>query len=207
MRINRVIKTFIVSDFFVQSGFSVFAPIFAIFVTKQIANGSLEVVGFAAAISQIVKVTFQIPVARILDKNHGEYDDFYSLITGSLLMAIVPFLYLLASESTHLYIIQGVYGLALAFLVPPWYAIFSRHLDKNQENIEWSFESVTIGIASATAAALGGIAATRFGFQFVFIIGGLLAIVGSLLQIGLYHHLRGAVPRGQVHPQPSHTQH
>src|SRR3989344_1017309 len=86
MRINRVIKTFIVSDFFVQSGFSVFAPIFAIFVTKQIANGSLEVVGFAAAISQIVKVTFQIPVARILDKNHGEYDDFYSLITGSLLM-------------------------------------------------------------------------------------------------------------------------
>ena len=40
---------------FVNSGFSIFGPVFAVFVTKQISGGSLEVIGFATAIFQIFK--------------------------------------------------------------------------------------------------------------------------------------------------------
>src|SRR3989338_5703919 len=101
MRINHVIKTLVVSDFFINAGFSVFAPIFAVFVTKQISTGSLEVIGFAAALTQIFKVTLQIPIAKYLDSNHGEYDDFYSMVIGSFLISIVPFLYLLATQPIH----------------------------------------------------------------------------------------------------------
>lgn len=190
------------SDFVLNAGFSVFAPVFAVFVTNQISDGSLRVIGFAAAITQITKVLFQIPVARILDKNHGEYDDFYAIIFGGTLMALTPFMYLVATQSVHVYIIQAIYGLGLAFLVPPWYAIFSRHLDKSHENIEWSLESVSIGIASAGAAAIGGILAQRYGFSLVFVIGGILALVGVVIQIRIYGDIRQKVPRGQIQPQP-----
>ena len=183
MKINHVIRTLVVSDFFINAGFSVFAPIFAVFVTKQIPDGSLQVIGFAAALTQIFKVTLQIPIARYLDRNHGEYDDFYSMIFGSFLISIVPFLYLFAATPAHVYIFSAIYGIGLAFLVPPWYAIFSRHLDKMKENVEWSMDSVAIGIASAGTAALGGVLATRLGFQAVFILGGSLAILGSIQQI------------------------
>src|SRR3989344_5026119 len=205
MRINHVIRTLVMSDFFVNAGFSVFAPIFAIFVTKQIDGGTLQVVGFAAAIVQIAKISLEIPIAKFLDKNHGEYDYFYSLILGSVFIAMVPFMYLIATEVRHIYFISVLYGIGIAFTVPPWYAIFSRHLDKLNESLEWSLDSVAIGLSGAGAAAVGGILAQRFGFNFVFIVGGIFAIFGGLNQIKIYKDLKEKVGTGQVMPQPDKT--
>ena len=202
MKISHVVRTLVISDFFINAGFSVFGPVFAIFITKQISGGSLEVLGFAAAIFQICKSGLQIPIARYLDRNHGEYDDFYSMIFGTFLIAMVPFAYIFASTVNHVYIIQAVYGIGAAFTIPPWYAIFSRHLDKRQENVEWSLDSIAIGIGAAGAAAVGGILAQKFGFQFVFIIGGILAVFGGVQQLRIFHDLKGKVRRGMVNPQP-----
>lgn len=202
MKINHVIRTLVVSDFFINSGFSVFGPVFAVFVTKQISGGSLEVIGFATAIFQIFKSGLQIPIARYLDKNHGEYDDFYSMILGTSLIVLVPFAYLFATTANHIYIIQAVYGIGAAFTIPPWYAIFSRHLDKMRENVEWSMDSIAIGIGAATSAAIGGILAQKFGFQLVFVIGGILAVFGGVQQLKIYRDLKGKVPRGGVQPLP-----
>src|SRR3989344_3705602 len=130
MKVNHVIRTMILSDFYLNMGLGLYGPIFAVFVTKQVQNGSLEVVGFAAGITQLFKVALEIPIAKYLDKNHGEYDDFYSMIIGGILISLAPFLYLGVSQVSHIYFIQALYGVGLAFLVPPWYAIFSRHLDK-----------------------------------------------------------------------------
>lgn len=200
MKINHVIKTMILSDFYLNMGLGLYGPVFAVFITKQIQGGSLETVGFAAGITQLFKVALEIPIARYLDKNHGEYDDFYSMIFGGILISLAPFLYLGASQVSHLYFIQALYGVGLAFLVPPWYAIFSRHLDKLHENIEWSFESIAIGIATAGSAAIGGILAQRIGFQTVFIVAGLLAFFSIFEQIRIYADLKQKVKSGVVKP-------
>ena len=202
MKINHVIRTMIVSDFYLNAGLSLYGPIFAIFITQQIQGGDLRVVGFGAAITQIVKCIFEIPIARYLDKNHGEYDDFISLVTGNFLFVAVPFLYLFASKVSHVYLIQALAGLSTALIVPPWSAIFSRHLDKSQESTEWSFESVGIGIAAGGAAAIGGIIAEKFGFRFVFLAGGFLVILGAIEQLKIFADLKKKVPRGAVKPQP-----
>ncbi len=202
MKVNHVIKTMIVSDFYLNAGLSLFGPIFAIFITQQIQGADIRVVGFGAAIGQIVKIIFEVPIARYLDKNHGEYDDFISLISGNFLFASVPFMYLFASKVIHIYMIEVVAGVALALIVPPWNAIFSRHLDKEQENLEWSFESVGIGIATAGAAAVGGIIAEKFGFKTVFMLGGIFAIFGGIEQLKIFNDLRAKVKQGQVKPEP-----
>src|SRR5690348_10310239 len=111
MKVNQIIRTLVLSDFFVNAGFSVFAPVLAIFVTKQINGGTLQVVGFGAAIVQVFKIAIELPVSRLLDKNHGEFDDFWSLIFGSTLIALVPFLYLFATQVIHVYIIEAIYGM------------------------------------------------------------------------------------------------
>ncbi len=205
MRVNSVIRYMVVGDFFVNAGFSIFGPILAVFITKQVHGGSIETVGFAAAIVQIVKVIIELPVSKILDKNHGEYDDFISLIFGGTLIALVPFMYLMASEVYHLYIIAAIYGTGIAFTVPPWYAIFSRHLDKFQESFEWTLDSIAIGLAAAGASAVGGILAQKFGFHFVFIIAGIFAVFGGAMQLKIFSHIRRKVPRGQVKPIPDKT--
>lgn len=202
MKINHVVRTLVISDFFINAGFSVFAPVFAIFVTKQVEGGSLAVVGFAAAIFQIFKSGLQIPIAEYLDRNHGEYDDFYSMILGTSFIALVPFLYIFATKTSHVYMIQALYGIGAAFAIPPWYAIFSRHLDKMKENVEWSLDSIAIGVGAAASAALGGLLAEKFGFQFVFLLGGMLAIYGAVQQIKIFRDLKGKVSQGTVRPLP-----
>jgi MFS family permease len=202
MRVNHTVRTLISSDFFINAGFSVFAPVFAVFVTRQITNGTVEVVGFAVAIGQIIKSFLQIPVARYLDRNHGEYDDFYAMITGTCLVALVPFLYLFATQAHHLYVIQVVFGVGTALAVPPWYAIFTRHIDKMKENIEWSLESVAIGVSGAGASALSGVVVTNFGFQAAFLVGGIFAVAGAIMQIRIYQDLRAFVGKGEVAPLP-----
>ncbi len=203
MRINQVIRTLVLSDFFVNAGFSVFAPVFAIFVTHQISGGTVEVVGFGAAIVQISKILVELPLSKILDKNHGEYDDFISMIFGSILIASVPFLYLLAHQPVHIYIIQAIYGIGIGFTMPPWYAIFSRHLDKLQESFEWTLDSVSLGLGAAAAAAGGGAIAQNYGFHSVFILGGVLAVFGGAMQLLIFKHIKKKVPRGQVKPEPN----
>ncbi len=200
MKVNHVIRTLVISDFFVNAGFSIFAPVFAVFVSKQIVGGSLEVIGFAAAIFQVFKVLFQIPVSRILDRNLGEKDDFYSMIFGSAIIATVPFMYLFATEAVHIYFIQAIYGIGAAFSIPPWYAIFSRHMDKMKENVEWSMDSIAIGISGAGAAALGGFLAQRFSFEMVFVIGGIIAVFGALQQVRIFRDIKNKVRVGDVRP-------
>ncbi|MEK7579740.1 MAG: MFS transporter [Patescibacteria group bacterium] len=202
MRINRVIRTLVTSDFLLISGFAVFGPVFAVFITQKIEGGTLAIIGFTAAIFQISKSALQIPIANYLDKNHGEKDDFYSLIIGSFLIAFVPFLYLFASRPSHLYIINAIYGIGAAFAIPPWNAIFTRHIDKMQESTDWAVESVSIGIGAASAAAVGGIIADKFGFQAVFFIAGIIAILGAISLTRIYSSLMEEVPRGQVLPEP-----
>lgn len=202
MKISHTIRTLITSDFMINAGFSVFMPVFAVFVTDQIVNGSVEVVGFAVAIAQIVKSALQIPVANWLDRNHGEYDDFYSMVSGTILVALTPFLYLFASQAIHVYLIQALFGVGTALAVPPWYAIFTRHIDHLHENLEWSLESVAIGISGASAAALSGVIVAHYGFQSAFLIGGLVAMLGAVIQIRIYRDLLARVGRHQVQPKP-----
>lgn len=202
MKVNHTIRTMIISDFYLNAGLSLFGPIFAIFVTQQIPGATLKVVGFGAAITQVIKCALEIPIAKYLDKNHGEYDDFYSLVLGNILFITTPFLYILATKVGHVYAIQAVAGAALALIVPPWNAIFSRHLDKSQESVEWAYESIAIGIATGGAAAIGGLLAEKFGFHFVFLAGGLIAIIGAIEQLKIFGDLKAKVKQGMVMPQP-----
>ena len=124
------------------------------------------------------------------------------MVTGSSIIALTPFMYMFASQAWHLYVIQACFGLGAALAIPPWYAIFTRHIDKMRENVEWSFESVGIGISGAGAAALSGIIVTHYGFQWAFFIGGVIAICGAIMQIRIYRDLRAFVGRGQVQALP-----
>ena len=205
MKINHAVKVLISSDFAINAGYSLFAPVFAIFITGQIVDGTAAVVGFAAAIAQLVKASLQIPIARYLDRNHGELDDFYSMVIGSFMIAVIPFMYLFATTAMHIYGIQVFYGIGAALAVPPWYAIFTRHIDKLQENVEWSLESVAIGISSAGAAAVGGIMVDRVGFQLVFILAGLFAVLGAAIQIKMFKDVRTHVARHTTKALPDKT--
>jgi len=190
MKVNRVIKTLVVADFIINSAFGLSAPIFAIFLIDNV-GGNAEVAGFAAAIYWIAKSLFQLPIANWLDKTDGEKDDFIALFIGQLIAGFTPFMYLFASLPWHVYAIEALLGLSMAFAVPAWYGIFTRHLDEGRASFEWSLESVfAVGVATAASSALGGIIANNYGFDVLFIIAGVLALTGAFAFLLLWPYLK-----------------
>ncbi len=179
MGINKVIKTLILSDFFLQSGWGLIGPIFAIFLTDQIKGGSLEMVGFVAASYWLVKSVVQPFIAHYFDKKEGEKDDFWFLIVGMYVANIIPLGYIFSSQPWQIFVLEAIRGVAMACVVPTWSAIFTRHIDKGREAFSWSMESTGIGFAAGLAGAFGGVLASFLGFQSVFVLVSLFGIISS----------------------------
>ncbi len=183
-------------DLIFISAFGFITPIFAIFITNQIKDGDIRVVGFAAAIYWILKSFLQIPIGRYLDKNHGEKDDFYFVVVGYCLAALVPLGYIFSSLSWHIYGLQAFYAIGMAMAVPAWAAIFTRHIDKGKEAFEWSLESTAIGLGAGITGAIGGILASKFGFEVVFIFATIAAFIGTILLLAIRNDI---FPKGDHH--------
>lgn len=187
--INKVIKTLILSDFFLHSGWGLIGPIFAIFITQQIQGGSLASVGLIAATYWFVKSIVQPFIAHFLDVKKGEKDDFKFLILGMYLANLVPFAYIFVTQLWHVFLLETIRGLCMACVVPAWAGIFTRHIDKGWEAFSWSIESTGIGFAAAFAAAFGGILATFLGFKVVFVLVSFFGLISSSLLLLIRNQL------------------
>ncbi len=178
-KINKVIKILISSDFLLQSGWGLIGPIFAIFLTKQIQGGDLQTVGTVVAVYWMAKSIVQPFIARFMDRNHGEKDDFVYLIIGMYVANLIPLGYVFASHPWHIYVLESIRGVAMACVVPAWFAIFTRHIDKGREAFSWSMESTGLGFAAGISGAVGAWLAGLFGFKIVFVLVSLFGILSS----------------------------
>lgn len=195
-KINKVILVVIISQFVLTTAFGLLAPIFAVFVTQRIVGGTIAVVGFVISVYWIIKSVLQLFVARFIDRNHGEIDDFYFYLAGGFLNSIFISLYFFATEVWHVYALHSLIAVADAMLVPPFYAIFTRHIDSGQEGFEWSlYSSFSIGAGMALGGALGGVLATVAGFRVVFPLVGFLTLISTSMLLLLKPYIRPKVPQ------------
>lgn len=196
--INKVIKTLIISDFFLQSGWGLIGPIFAIFITEQIKGGTVAAVGLIAASYWFFKSVAQPFIAHYLDVKKGEKDDFNLLVFGMALANLIPLFYLFTTDLWQIFLLESVRGLCMACVVPSWSGIFTRHIDKGWEAFSWSLESTGIGFAAAFAAAFGGILAAFLGFKVIFVLITVFGLSATFLLFKARKHLfhrDGFVPR------------
>ena len=166
-------------------------PLMAVFITQNIIGATLATVGIAVAIYAVTKSLIQVPLAKRLDSQAGEKDDFFIIFLGGIIGAIYSFGFLFTHQITQLYILEIISGLGDACTMAAYYAIFSHHIDKNSEGFEWSLFSVGgLGLSSALGGVVGGFVSQRFGFPTVFIAAGLLNIVGVFILILLYPYIK-----------------
>lgn len=180
LKINRIVRYFILADLTILAGWGLADPILAIFVVDKIPGATLLTIGAMAAIYWIVKSTIQIPIGLYLDRTDGEKDDFYAVVIGLLVASVTLFSFMAATNVTHLYIIQFIKAVAFGFYVPAWSAIVSRHLDKDRVAFEWALNSTTVGFSIGLAGLVGSWIA-KFSFDLVFLFGGFLCLVSALI--------------------------
>lgn len=180
-KVNRVIKYFVMADLLFFAGWGFVSPIFSVFIVEEIRDATIVSVGISAAIFWSFRSFVQPPLANALDKMEGEKDDLYALILGLLLAGVTAFMFVLVNTVYQLYVLQIFHGAALGMYHVSWRAIFSRHLDKDRQAFDWSFDSAVIGIAIAVTSFVGSLLASNFGFDVTFIIAGVLSLVAVVI--------------------------
>lgn len=193
--INRIVRNLIGADILFLSAFGLVAPVFAVFITEQIKNGDVKIVGFAAGIYWILRAILQIPVGKFLDQTKGEKDDFYCLVIGYILTTLVPFGYILSSLPWHIYFLAIINALGMAMAYPAWCAIFTRHIDKGREGLEWASYGTAVDLGIGTAGVIGGLMVSKFGFDSVFLIVGIISLISGLLLLTLRKYI---IPKNRI---------
>jgi MFS family permease len=179
--INRVIKTLIISDFVLFSSINLMAPILPVFIISQIQGGDIRVVGIAAGLQWIARAIFELPFALYYDKHKGEMYDFIGCVVGSLIASTVPFFLIFAHTPLQVYLIQFFSGIGFAMNHPSWTAIFNRHVDRQHVAYDWGVYGVVYAIGIGLAGILSGFLAYNWGYKPLFIIVGVLSLIGSLI--------------------------
>lgn len=179
--ISKVIKYLILADLICEASWGLVSPVFAVFVVEKIVGGNAFVAGLASAIYLILFSIFRIPIAFFLDKKRGEKDDFLAMFFGFLIGALVPFGFIFSKFPWQIYILQSIYGIAMAFAFSGYMAIFTRWIDKGKEATEWGIRASLISLVSGFMAAIGGVMVMKIGFNFTFLLVGILNLFGCLL--------------------------
>ena len=172
----------LISDLFVVTGFGLVEPIFGIYMNNAIPNGNVAMVGIAAGIYLLVKSAVQIPFSWKVDANGARYAARW-LFYGSLLVAVSPLMYIFAKDVYIIYLAQVISGIGAGVAYPAWLGLWSKYIDQGKESFQWSFYSTLIGVASAVAAPAGGFIADMYGFNALFIVMTVLALIGTFLTL------------------------
>ncbi len=209
-KVNKVIRAYIYWDFFINSAWGLLGPVFAIFVLQNIAVNNVAqgavIVGFASLFYWITKSILQLPIGNYLDKNHGEIDDFWFFVIGTLITGIVPFGFLLATQAWHIYLLEIFHAIGMAMVIPSSYAIFIRHTDKGREAYESGLDSTLMGVGAGITGAIGGIMAGYVGFEWIFILTGVFSLVSVIFVFLVRGDMLPKVP-GNIHEFPIQKEH
>lgn len=193
MRANKVIKLLMISDIFVVTGFGLIEPIMAVFINDNIIGGSIFTAGLASTIFMITKGIIQLPFSKHVDL-HDDHNDLKWLITGAIIIACVPFIYIFSKTIYHIFFAQLLYGIGAGLSFPTWLGLWSTHLDKKKESFEWSFYSTSVAIGSSISAVLGAAIAEFISFKYTF------AFVGAMSLFGCWvlFYLRDKMKNGEI---------
>jgi len=167
---NPVISSLLAANILSNSGWAFVSPILAIYVVNNIEGGTIQVIGICYFIYWMVKSILQLFISRSLDSVKGEGDDYVVLLLGQFFDVLVPLGFLFAHTPAELYLIYLIYGIGDALYVPPWNAIFTRHVDPERVSSQWSLDSTGFGFGAALAVVIGSSLAVALGFRTVFIL-------------------------------------
>jgi len=200
--INRVVMVLVYADliFFTASG--LLTPIMAVFYVDEINKGSIALAGLVTAIFWVVKSAVQVPVSLYADNRRGERDDFAMMVVGYVIAALVPLVYFLyVTEVWQVYLLEALHGVGYGLMVPTYLAMFTRHIDKHRENLEWTIHSNAVGLGYAAAAAIGGVMADRFGFRPMFLATSVIMMLSPFVLLFIRKNLYksdGTIPDPEV---------
>jgi len=178
-KVNPIVRAFIVSEMFFWSGWNLINPIFAIFVTQNIAGGSIEAAGTAMTIYLISRIMVELMIAKSFNKIKDKTRYIISMI-GIIGIGLIYLSYCFTTSLIGIFMIQVFLGIGFGIVSPVKMSLFSEHLDKGKESTEWGLYDAVTFTGMALTATLGAFIAQRYGFRVLFFVTAIMVWLGAL---------------------------
>jgi len=177
---QRELKVLLLASSLSMLAAGLLGPIYAIFV-EEIGGGILDA-GASYAIFSIAAGLLIFFVSRWED--HVKHQE--KLVVLGYAFGVLGFLgYLMVRSPLDLFAVQVVFGVGAAVGTPAYDGLYSRHLDKGKFVSEWGLWESMAYIITGISAAIGSLAASLYGFKFLFTTMLLLSLVGLLVSFFL----------------------
>lgn len=176
---NKVIRSFIISEFFFWSAWNAVVPIFTVFVIKAYPGSNIAYGTAAYSCHLVFRIFTELLIGRRLSSVSDTMRIFLT-ITGIVITSIAYVGFAFYGAMIMLFVLYAIAGVGFGIASPAKYSLFSMHLDKKKEAYEWSiYDVVSLGGTAASSLACGFIIHI-FGFQTLFAAAALFNFIGAL---------------------------
>lgn len=165
-----------------------FGPLLAVFAEK--VGGDLLDVSWAWAIFLIVHGVLSVIVGKYFDGLRSHRAKVLLLLAGYALNAAFTFGFLFVHTTTSLFIVELGLGVAAALATPTWNALFALHMEKDGAGGAWGLENGFAKVATGLAIVIGGMIVSRYSFEALFIIMGILQVIATVAQARILKRAR-----------------
>lgn len=175
---NRALRVlFFYNGIFILGG-SLLGPLYAIFVSE--IDNNILAVSITWSVFLLSTTLFIFIISKIGDQIKEKE---YLMMAGYLVRAIAWFLFVFTTSISQLVVLQILLGLGEALGTPAFDAIFAEHLDSGKHIAEYSDWKMIQNIVLAIGALSGGLIVANFGFNVLFL---LMSILAMLSFLGIY---------------------
>lgn len=177
---GKVIRILLISNFLNILGYSLFAPLYAIFAQR--IDNNVFTIATTYGIYTFVTGLSLLFFGRFEDKIH---DKKKAVIVGYFILSIGAFSFLLVNNINQLILVQILNAIGTGMVTPAWKALYSKHEDAGREAREWSFYDGGNALIIGIAAIIGGYIIQLYGFSVVIVIFGTVQLIAGIVSLKL----------------------
>lgn len=173
------VKVFYLSDAFYYGAFTVINAFLSALITLKISNGDTGLVGLVIAYGMVVRIFSELVLTRF--SRNLDLKGKRNLVTCSYMISGLSTM--LMGFSTNIWQIlalQSIYSLFDGLAYPHKWSIFTRIIDPQKTEFQWSLEDIITTLSAAIFAAFGGFLSDYFGLEAIFILFGILYISSGM---------------------------
>lgn len=177
------LRILLVSNYLNIFAYSLFFPIYAIFV-QDITPNVLVISSSLGWYTIVTGITVLVS---------GKFEDLIKrkeimIILGYFILVYGANAYLLVHNTLTLFMVQTLNAIGIGIVAPAWKVLYAQHEDAGKEAREWSFFDGGNMLLAGIASVIGGFIAQYAGFGMLIVTMSVIQFFSALVSLRLAHN-------------------
>ncbi len=179
-----------VNDLFIWSAWNLVQPFLAIWTVSQIQGAGAIQIGVGTMIYFIGGSLVTSPLGRFMDKHKGLMDETVSLALSGIVRGVAIIMMTAIATVNSYYLLQFILGITQSLDFIAWRVLFTHNIPKKETGNKWSWYSTLMAFGLGISSVVGGFITEMYDFNDVFMLAGVLTIIGGAIPLLLTRYQR-----------------